>query len=98
MLLYKAIVFLPLIGCLIVAFFGKPLGAKLSEYITTGLLIVTAVLSWIVFYQVALGHPEGLPIKVDVARWIKSGGIDVLWSQGFSSRGIENGIRRHCAE
>jgi len=80
MLLYKAIVFLPLIGCLIVAFFGKPLGARLSEYITTGLLIVTAILSWIVFFQVALGHPEGLPIKVDVARWIKSGGIDVLWS------------------
>ena len=50
--MYQAIVFLPLIGFLIAGLFGSSIGAKASEYITTGLLIVCAVLSWIVFFTV----------------------------------------------
>jgi len=79
MFLYKAIVFLPLIGAIIAGLFGRAIGAKASEYVTSGLMIITAALSWYVFFTVALGHPEGA-IKVDVLRWIQSGGIDVSWS------------------
>ena len=81
MLIYKAIVFLPLIGALIAGLFGRQIGAKASEYITTGLMIIVAVLSWIVFINVGLGHGEGDEvIKVSLLRWIQSGGIDVEWS------------------
>jgi NADH-quinone oxidoreductase subunit L len=80
MFLYKAIVFLPLIGALIVGLLGRQIGAKASEYITTGLMIIAALLSWIVFFTVALGEPHDLPIKVEVLRWIQSGGIDVSWA------------------
>ena len=52
----KAIVFLPLIGCLIAGLFGTSIGAKASEYVTTGLMIIVAVLSWIVFFDVAIGE------------------------------------------
>ncbi len=47
-MIYKAIVFLPLIGFLIAGLFGRQIGAKASEFITTGLMIIVAVLSWIV--------------------------------------------------
>nr|WP_316653591.1 NADH-quinone oxidoreductase subunit L [uncultured Gellertiella sp.] len=82
MLLYKAIVFLPLIGFLIAGLFGRSIGAKASEYVTTGLMMVVAVLSWIVFLKVGFGaHGEGEgTIKVEVLRWIQSGGIDVEWA------------------
>ncbi|MBW6420378.1 NADH-quinone oxidoreductase subunit L [Rhizobium sp. XQZ8] len=80
-MIYKAIVFLPLIGFLIAGLFGRQIGAKASEYITSGLMIVAAVLSWIVFFNVALAHGEaGEVIKVPVMRWIQSGGIDVEWA------------------
>jgi len=82
MILYKAIVFLPLIGALVAGLFGRQIGAKASEFITSGLMIITAVLSWIVFINVGLGGGgEGHEvIKVDILRWIQSGGIDVEWS------------------
>lgn len=48
--MYYAILFLPLIGFLIAGLFGRQIGAKASEYITSGLLIVAALLSWIVFF------------------------------------------------
>ncbi|MGO4564974.1 NADH-quinone oxidoreductase subunit L [Rhizobium sp. 2YAF20] len=80
MFLYKAIVFLPLIGFLIAGLFGRSVGAKASEYITCGLMIIAALLSWIVFFTVALGAPHEGPIKVEILRWIQSGGIDASWA------------------
>ncbi|WJR67314.1 NADH-quinone oxidoreductase subunit L [Neorhizobium sp. CSC1952] len=80
-MIYQAIVFLPLIGFLIAGLFGRQIGAKTSEYVTSGLMVVAAVLSWIVFFNVALAHGEaGEVIKVPVMRWIQSGGIDVEWA------------------
>lgn len=74
----KAIVFLPLIGFLIAGLLGTQIGAKASEYVTSGLMIVTAALSWFVFFHVALGEEE--MIKVSVLRWIQSGSFDVEWA------------------
>ena len=47
--MYQAIVFLPLLGFLIAGLFGGSIGAKACEYITSGFLVVSAVLSWIAF-------------------------------------------------
>ncbi|MCE6077625.1 NADH-quinone oxidoreductase subunit L [Agrobacterium vitis] len=78
MLLYKTIVFLPLLGALIAGLFGRQIGAKASEFITTGFMVLTAALSWYVFISVGFGHSE--LIKVPVLRWIQVGGIDVEWA------------------
>jgi NADH-quinone oxidoreductase subunit L len=80
MLIYKAIVFLPLIGFLIAGLAGRQIGAKASEYVTTGLMVIVALLSWLAFFQVALSHEAHEVIKVPVLRWIQSGGIDVEWA------------------
>jgi NADH-quinone oxidoreductase subunit L len=71
-----AIVFLPLIGALIVGLFGRVLGPRPSEIVTTALLMAAAVLSWVTFYQVGVGHAA---FKVPVMRWITSGDLDVSW-------------------
>ncbi|MCD2181484.1 NADH-quinone oxidoreductase subunit L [Rhizobium sp. TRM96647] len=74
----KAIVFLPLIGFLIAGLGGNAIGAKASEYVTTGFMIIACALSWLVFFNVALGHEE--MIKVSLMRWIQSGSFDAEWA------------------
>ncbi|HML29674.1 MAG TPA: NADH-quinone oxidoreductase subunit L [Hyphomicrobium sp.] len=76
-MIYAAIVFLPLAGALIAGFFGRVIGARPSEIITTSFLMLAAVLSWIVFFQVALGHETH---EVTLFRWITSGELDISWS------------------
>ena len=76
-MIYLAIVFLPLAGALLAGLFGRVLGARVCEIITTGLLIIAALLSWVAFVQVGFGHETA---RVPVARWITSGELDVGWS------------------
>ncbi|MGH6935252.1 MAG: proton-conducting transporter membrane subunit, partial [Methylocella sp.] len=76
--MYAAIVFLPLLGFLVAGPFGWRIGARPSELVTTSLLFVSAVLSWIVFIQVALGTA---PATVSViGTWFSSGALKVDWS------------------
>jgi NADH-quinone oxidoreductase subunit L len=74
----QAIVFLPLIGFLIAGLFGEGIGAKASEYVTSGFLVIAAVLSWIVFFNVALG--EGEAFRVHILSFIQSGNLNVDWA------------------
>jgi len=76
--MYTAIVFLPLIGFLIAGIFGRQLGPRPSELITTILLFVAAALSWVAFFQVGLGSA---PLSVSVlGKWITSGVLHVDWA------------------
>ncbi|MGQ0445048.1 MAG: NADH-quinone oxidoreductase subunit L [Beijerinckiaceae bacterium] len=76
--MYAAIVFLPLLGFLLAGPFGWRIGTRPSEIVTTSLLCVSALLSFIVFYQVALGTA---PSTVSViGNWFASGGLRVDWS------------------
>ncbi|MER8863573.1 NADH-quinone oxidoreductase subunit L [Mesorhizobium sp. M0751] len=76
--MYQAIVFLPLLGFLIVGLFGTSLGAKASEYITSGFLVIAAVLSWVALFSVGFGGGE--VFTVPVMRWIQSGGLEAAWA------------------
>ncbi len=76
-MMYKAIVFLPLIGALIAGFLGRLITDRGAEVITTVFLLISAVLSWIVFWNVGFDHQT---IKVPVAQWITSGELEVDWS------------------
>ena len=81
----QAIVFLPLIGALVAGLLGRVIGHRVSEYLTTGLLLIAAVLSWVVFAGFWLApetaggeaHPEVL--KVEVMRWIEVADLDLRW-------------------
>ncbi len=52
-------------------------GPAWPMYLTTGLLCVSAVLSWIVFYGFL--H-EGHDVKVEVLRWVNSGALSANWT------------------
>ena len=73
----QAIVFLPLLGFLIAGLFGRVIGPRPSEFITTLLLGVAAVMSWIVFVQVGFGTGG---YKVVLANWMTSGTLTVEWA------------------
>ncbi len=76
--MYHAIVFLPLLGFLLAGLFGRTLGAKGSEYVTTGFVIIAAALSWVAFFTVAFG--EGGVQQIQVLRWLDSGSLNVNWA------------------
>src|SRR5690606_31445112 len=77
--MYQAIVFLPLLGALLAGFGGRAIGARASEYVTSGLLVVSAVLSWIAFFSVAMSADAGT-IHVPVLRFLESGGLEAPWA------------------
>jgi NADH-quinone oxidoreductase subunit L len=81
--MYAAIVFLPLLGFLIAGPFGRLIGDRASEIVTTTLLFVSALLSWIVFADVALGPgPESVTA---LGNWFTSGAVKVDWSLRIDS-------------
>lgn len=75
--MYQAIVFLPLIGFFIAGIFGRLIGARASEIVTTTLLLVSAVLSWIALFQVGFGSGT---TRVQVATWLASADLRVDWA------------------
>jgi NADH-quinone oxidoreductase subunit L len=75
--MYQAIVFLPLIGFLIAGLFGRLIGARASEIVTTTLLLLSAVLSWIALFQVGFGSGT---TRVQVATWLASADLRVDWA------------------
>ncbi len=78
--IYTLIVFLPLLGFLVAGIFGRLIGAKASEYITSGLLLCSAVLSWVVFYQLALSGHVGETRVVELLHWLTSGNLNLSWA------------------
>jgi NADH-quinone oxidoreductase subunit L len=73
-----AIVFLPLLGFLIAGLFGRFIGARPSEVVTTSLLFVALLFSWIVFLQVGFGTAEtSVPV---LGNWFTSGALKVDWA------------------
>jgi NADH-quinone oxidoreductase subunit L len=75
--MYQAIVFLPLLGSAIAGLFGRLIGARPSELVTTVLLFASVVLSWIGFFQVGFGHQDA---RVVLAPFIISGELHVEWA------------------
>src|SRR6201985_2982258 len=75
--MYAAIVFLPIIGSAIAGLFGRVIGNRASELVTTGLLFVSAALSILAFNDVAIqGHNYIIPILP----WIHSGAFVADWT------------------
>ena len=77
--MYQAIVFLPLIAALIAGLFGNRIGDRGSQIITCGALIISAILSWVAFFSVALAHGDHAE-HVQVLSWIVSGDFNINWA------------------
>src|SRR3978361_2476663 len=75
--MYPRIFFLPLLGFLIAGIFGRKIGARPSELVTTAFLGVAALLSWVAFFRVGFGDGG---TRVQVANWMVSGDLSVAWA------------------
>ncbi len=80
--MYSAIVFLPLIGALIAGFFGRWLGAKVSGFLTSTLLTISAVLSWVAFYRIGFTGEE---LRIPILEWVTSGDLQANWQLRFDT-------------
>ena len=72
-----AVVLLPLLGAFIAGFFGRMIGDKASMVITCSFLVISALISWYLFFAVAIG---GDPRTVVLFEWVTSGDLEFYWS------------------
>jgi NADH-quinone oxidoreductase subunit L len=80
--MHTAAIFLPFAGFLVAGLFGRLIGDRAAMLVTTGSVCVAGILSWWLFYDVAvLGHDSA----VDVARWFYSGDLQVDWALKFDT-------------
>jgi len=71
------ILFLPLLGAIISGFFGKLLGDRSCEIITSLFVSISTLLSLVIFYRViTVGYEDNIVITT----WINSGSLNVNWS------------------
>ena len=75
--MYHAIVFLPLLGFLIAGIFGRMIGPRPSEIVTTSFVAISALLSWVALFSV--GYGDG-GTTVRIANWMVSGDLAVDWA------------------
>ncbi|MBV9521189.1 MAG: NADH-quinone oxidoreductase subunit L [Alphaproteobacteria bacterium] len=71
------VVFLPLLAALIAGLFGRWIGDRAAQLVTSGALCVAALLSIAVFYDVAvMAHGQ----IIDLFTWIDTGELQVHWA------------------
>jgi NADH-quinone oxidoreductase subunit L len=71
------LLFLPLLASITSGFFGKYIGDRNSEIVTSVFVSISALISMILFYQVIVNSYEN---NVVIASWINSGTLNVNWS------------------
>ncbi|MBE0413198.1 NADH-quinone oxidoreductase subunit L [Yoonia sp.] len=69
------ILFAPLVGAILCGFGWKVFGEKAAQWTATGLLFVSAFLSWIVFLTF-----DGTTENIQILRWIESGTLSADWA------------------
>jgi NADH-quinone oxidoreductase subunit L len=74
--MYSAIVFLPLIGFLVAGIFGRWIGPRGAQIVTSVLLVAAALLSVVALISVGL---QGETARVQVLTWIDSGSFEADW-------------------
>ena len=70
-------VFLPLLGAILSGFFGKIIGVRNSEIITSFFVTISAILSCIIFYNVIVNSYSN---NILLFTWINSGSFNASWS------------------
>ena len=69
------ILFAPLVGALLCGFGWRIFGETAAMWIATGLLFLSAILSWVVFLTF-----DGTTEQIQILRWIESGSLSTDWA------------------
>jgi NADH-quinone oxidoreductase subunit L len=70
----QIILFAPLLGALIGGFGWRVIGEKGAQVVTTGLLFLACLLSWVTFLTF-----DGTTQHIHLLDWVQSGGLDTSW-------------------
>ena len=70
------VLFLPLLGTVLAGFFFKIIGDKLSQIITSVLIVLCAFLSFKILYDVCVTNGT---YQINIFSWIRSGNLNVSW-------------------
>jgi proton-translocating NADH-quinone oxidoreductase chain L len=80
--MYLLLVFLPLIGAISAGLFGRFIGTKGAQLVTTSCLLIATVLSWYSFFEVGV---SGNTVYIDFFNWIDSEMLHASWGFMFDS-------------
>ncbi|MEP1537565.1 MAG: NADH-quinone oxidoreductase subunit L [Paracoccaceae bacterium] len=69
------ILFAPLVGAILCGFGWRLFGETAAQWIATGLLFLSALLSWVVFLSF-----DGVTEQIQILRFIESGSLSTDWS------------------
>ena len=81
-LMYLLLVFLPLLGSLQAGLLGRFLGSRGAAIVTTGCVVISAMLSSVAFYEVAL---SGSVCSIPLLSWFSSEMFDAAWGFYFDT-------------
>jgi NADH-ubiquinone oxidoreductase chain 5 len=80
--MYLAIITLPLLGSIVSGFFGRKVGVSGAQFITCLCVIITTLLSIVVFFEVGMNN---IPVSINLFKWIDSESLNVMWGFYFDS-------------
>ena len=80
--MYLAIIVLPLLGSIVSGFFGRKVGVKGAQFITSVCIAITTLIAILIFYETGL---NGIPVSVLTFKWVDSESLNVLWGFNFDS-------------
>jgi NADH-ubiquinone oxidoreductase chain 5 len=80
--MYLLFIFLPLLSSLIAGLFGRFLGGKGSCFLTVNCLLVTFLISLLIFFEVAFMN---CCVYIKLFTWIDSGFFNIDWGFQFDS-------------
>ena len=80
--MYTACVFLPLLAAIIAGLFGRVIGDRGAQVVTSGALVISFLLSLVIFYEVAI---QGEPHDILLFTWVTSGALEFAWALRFDT-------------
>ena len=76
-----ATVFLPLVAALVVGLFGRLIGDRAAQVITSGAMLLSAMLAVLIVFSISGGEP----VTVTLFTWIDSGTLEAVWGLYFDT-------------
>jgi NADH-ubiquinone oxidoreductase chain 5 len=80
--MYLLLIFAPLLGSILSGFFGRKIGVSGAQFITCSSVILTTLLSIVVFFEVAMNN---IPVTFELFTWIDSESLHIMWGFNFDA-------------
>lgn len=80
--MYLTIIFFPLLSAIVSGLTARSIGIKGSKILSCFIIILTAILATISFYEVGLNES---PVSIILFNWLDSESIQLSWSFQFDS-------------